>query len=334
MSSKKSNSVVGLGCFIPILGITLLVYFFFQHSFILGLFIGVTSIIVSLFIFGIVSQMEEKRKQQQLEFLQTFQPKQVDSKKLKSYTSYDLLTKIAVDPKQKKVYVWIPNVAQGKTIKKVFAGMSYVIKTYDFSDLLAVQYTEEGHPMASAQRDTNYTNFLLNKVREEDSETNRSARPPIDKVDSVAIDVIVNDTTESRHRIHFYHEPYRHIRKDSPKYKAFYNEAYKLFSLLEKVVHETEQNLEVSMETASPTINEEVVVEPSPVKKTHITVELDTKQPEWQLSKEYPSLVENKTESITKEKSKEEQTVEKPTSYFEQLVEKNRRQLRGDYSDE
>lgn len=94
MPSKLSNSFVGLGCIMPFLGVTLLVYFFYNHSFVLGCIAVVVSITLSIILFGIVVHIEENRKQKQLKFLQTFQPIHADFNKLKSFTSYDLLAKI------------------------------------------------------------------------------------------------------------------------------------------------------------------------------------------------------------------------------------------------
>ena len=333
MPSKLSNSFLGLGCFTPLLGITLLVYFFYQQSFLLGCIAVVASFVVSIILFVLMSLIDGKRKRKQMKFLQTFQPDRVEFQKLKSFTSYDLLEKIAIDQQQKKMYLWVPDSNKGENITKAFVGMPYVIKTYNFSDLLAIKFTENDHQMASAQKDTDYKSFLLNKIPEEETTTNHSTHPPIDKISSMDLEVIVNDNMKPKHRLRFYHEPYRKIRKDSPEYEAYYKGFQKWFNLLKTIIYETEQNIERSFVAIDSALTEETFSELIPKEKTQITIDIDTKQPSFSLSEVSPDPSKEDSDTM-KDNSKQEQAVEKPTSYFEQLVEKNRRQMRGDYTDE
>ena len=152
MSSKLSNLFFGLGCLTPIGGIVLLFYFLIQSSISLGVTSVILSFVVTILLFVVGSQMDEKHKAKQLAFLQTFQPDQEDFQKFKSYTSYNLLSKIAIDERQGKVYLWLPDSDQGEKITKAYAGMPYIIKEYDYSNLLAIKLTEDHHETASMQK--------------------------------------------------------------------------------------------------------------------------------------------------------------------------------------
>lgn len=102
MPSKLSNLMAGLGCLTPITGIVLLCYFLFQSSISLGVISIVLSFVLTIVFIALGIRIEEKRKVKQLDFLQTFQPDVDDFHKLKSFTSYDLLTKIAIDDQRRK----------------------------------------------------------------------------------------------------------------------------------------------------------------------------------------------------------------------------------------
>lgn len=338
MSSKLSNSFAGLGCLTPFIGIALLVYYFYQRSFLIGSILLFASFFVALAFFGFMSQIEENQKKKQRKILQKFQPDRVDFQKLISYSSYDLLSKIAVDEHQKKIYVWVPDTKKRETITKAFVGMPYTIQTYDFLDLLAIQLSEDRYPIASAQRDTHYTNFLLNKIQEDETPTDQTAVRPIDKVNSMELEVIINDSVNPKHVIRFYDKPYLPLRKDSPEYVALNKEFHKWSRLLTAIIRETEQDVvdkgvKPSIGSNIPDIPEKALNEPVAEKMTRITMDLDPNRYAFHLSAESPPPSEENPES-RQDAPEPEQLVEKPTSYFEQLVEKNRRQLRGDYTDE
>lgn len=338
MSSKLSNSFAGLGCLTPFFGIALLVYYFYQRSFLIGCILLFASFFVALAFFGFMSQIEENQKKKQRKIMQNFKPDRVDVQKLVSYSSYDLLSKIAVDEHQKKIYVWVPVTKKSKTITKAFVGMPYTIKTYDFSDLLAIQLSEDRYPIASAQRDTHYTNFLLNKIQEEETPTDQTAVRPIDKVNSMELEMIVNDNVNPKHVIRFYDKPHQPLRKDSPEYRALNKEFHKWSRLLTAIIRGTEQGVvdkgvEPSLGSSSPTIPETALNEPVAEKMTRITMDLDPNRYAFHLPAESPTPSEENPET-GQDTPEQERLVEKPTSYFEQLVEKNRRQLRGDYTDE
>lgn len=323
MPSKLSNSFMWIGCFLPLISFLMLGYFSYQHSFGLGLLALAVSFVMSLFSFGLMIKYKRKHRHKQLALLQTFQPDVVDSHKFKSFISSDLLTKIAIDSQQQKIYCWIPNSTKGKQITKAFYGMSYTIKTYHFSDLLGIKYIENDYEMTFVQKDTHYTNFLLNKLRENET-TSRSTQPPIDKIRSMDLEMIVSDNEYSKYRIRFYYEPYRQLQKDSPKYEALQKEFYNWFNRLKEIICNSEQNIKSSVSTIDIEAEE---------KKTKITIDMDAIQPFLYL-KEAPQTSVEETLEEFKDESEQEETIPKPTSYFDQIVEKNRRQLRGEYTEE
>ena len=141
--------------------------------------------------------LEQKQKEKQLAFLHTFQPDEFDFQKHKSFTSYDLLTKIALDEQRKKVYIWMPDPKKVGNVKKAYARMPYTINTYNYSDILAVNLKEDYQRTDSVHRDTHYTHFLLNKLKEEDRKKSNTTKPPVDKVSSMDLEIIVDDNNGS-----------------------------------------------------------------------------------------------------------------------------------------
>ena len=338
MPSNLTRFFFGFGCFTPILGFVLLGYLFSNRSFAGGVVALVICLVVMIFLFGFGSQLEQKQKAKQLEFMDTFVPDEFDSQRNKSFTSYDLLTKIAIDELQKKVHFWMPDPELVGDVKKAYAKMPYIIHTYNFSELLAVNLKENYRRTDSVHRDTHFTHFVLNKLKEDDMRKSSTAKPPVDKVSSMDLEVVVDDTTAPSHLIRFYHAPYIYIQKDSPEYIAYSRERQEWFAKLKVII---EQQNETSVETEQPTAIIETPPIPEPAEedlaaRTQIVVDVDTKQYSLQLHEETEVQPKANPEVIPEDKRAEtdQDKVEKPLSYFEQIVEKNKRQLRGDSTDE
>ena len=337
MPSKLSNLFLGLGCLSPIVGIGLLLYFLFQSSIFLGFLSVIISLLAMTILFVLTSQIEEKRKIKQAEFLQTFQPNQYNAHKFKAFTSYDLLAKIAIDEQRRKVYFWFPDSAKGENSTQAYVGMPYIIKAYSYSDILAIKLLEDNHQTATVQKDTH---SLLNRLSEGEIESSKASLPPIDKISSMDLEIIVNDNVKPRHLIRFYHMPHARIRKDSPQYQAYLRECQQWFTILEAIIHESEQNvavqeIEYPMETTEqePSIIEESLQEAPSKETTHITIDVDTERYSLRLHEESKNAEADHSQQVTDE-DVADPPVKKPLSYFEQLIEKNRRQMRGDFPED
>lgn len=334
MSSKLSNLFFGMGCLLPIFGFVLLGYFFFNRSFMFGAVAVIVSIVVGLALLGSASFIEEKQKAKQLEFLNTFQPAQFDFHRHKSFPSYDLLAKIAIDEQQENVYLWTPNLKKQGYVTKAYAGMSYIINTYSYSDILAINLIEDNYQSDSVQRDTHFTQFLLNKLKQEEFTISNAEKPSIDKISSLDLEIIVDDSAKPKHLIRFYHAPHLRIRKDSPEYEAYFKERQYWFTKLKGIIEKQNavaHHVEPPIEPITPSVHVESSDADVTTEKTQITVEVATNQYSLHLHEE--NALEE-TSEIKKVESQLEQNTEKPKSYFEQLLEKNRRQLHGDYTDD
>lgn len=335
MSSKLAGLFYGMGCLVPISGFVLLGYFFFHRSFMVGSIAIVVSIVAGIILLGSASFIEEKQKAKQLEFLNTFQPGQFDFHKNKSFPSYDLLAKIAIDEQRENVYLWTPDLKKQKHVTKAYAGMPYIINTYSYSDMLAVNLKEDNYQTDSVQRDTHFTQFLLNKLKQEESARSRAEKPAIDKISSLDLEIIVDDNAKSKHLIRFYHAPHLQIRKDSPEYEAHFKERQFWFTKLKGIIeqqNDAAHPVEPPTErTIAPSIHVESPGQDAATEKTQITVEVATNR--YSLNVHEENTLEDPTE-IKKADPQLEQNTEKPKSYFEQLLEKNRRQLHGNYTDD
>ena len=327
MPSKLSNLCAGLGCLTPIIGIVLFFKFLFQSSILLGVITVILSFTATIIFIVLGMQIEEKRKLKQLELLQSFQPDLDDIHKLKAFTSYDLLTKIAIDQQQRKVYIWIPDTTNMDKITKAFVGMPYIIKTYNYSDILAVILSEDDYHTASLQRDSHITDLILDKLSEEKHIANSTNHPPVDKISSMDLEIVLNDHVKPKQLIRFYHLPYVKIRKDSPQYRSYFNERQKWFTLLQAIIHETEHKPEIERITkTSDTSGSDESLPIAPSKEaTQIMLEVDTAHYSLSMEEE-PKFRQDAPAQVSPD--------EKPLSYFEQLIKKNREQLRGDYNED
>lgn len=338
MPSKLSNWFLGLGCLSPIIGIVLLFYFLFRSSIFLGVLLVILSLLVATILFVLMSQVEEKHKLKQLEFLQTFQPDQEGSTKFKSFTSYDLMSKIAIDTQREQIYFWVPDSPKGKNITKAYVGMPYTINSCNYSDILAVKLTEDQHQTAFVQRNSHFTNYLLNKLSEEEKDMGKTTYPPVDKISSMSMEIIIDDEEKPKHLLHFYYAPYIRIQKDSLQYKAFSIECQNWFTILQNIIQKAEpinavSNIEPTQITIESSICEETLQEVSSKEATQITMDIQIEQYSFHLPEQSKGSAEENLQ-ISSEQPVEDQVEEEPLSYFEQLIEKNRKQMRGDYTDE
>ncbi|MCM3744006.1 hypothetical protein M3193_07595 [Sporosarcina luteola] len=336
MPSKITNLFTGIGCSTPIFGLILLGYFFYNRSFMLGIGALVLCFLAGVLVLVIVSQVEDKRKKTQTEFLQTFQPDQFNSNRHKSFTSDDLLSKIALDEQREKIYLWMPDLYKDVKVTKAYMNMPYIIKTYNYSDILAVNLKEDNYETASFQRDTHFANFLVNKVKEEEAAAGSPANQPIDKITSMDLEIIVDDNTNPRHLIRFYYAPYTPLRKDSLGYAAHVKERQEWFTRLKTIIEQQNaatQEVESPIKTLESPIHAGTSRPVAMQKETRLTVEVDMDRYAMSLHDHTEKNAEENPE-INVAEPQHEQEIVKPTSYFEQLLEKNRRQLRGDYTDE
>ncbi|WP_252502151.1 hypothetical protein [Sporosarcina sp. Marseille-Q4943] len=335
MQSKVTKWFTGLGCLTPVFGFILLGYFFFNRSFLLGIVALVVSFLAGFIVFGIVSEVEDKRKVKQKEFLRTFKPAHFDSDKHKSFTSEDLLSKIAIDEQQEIVYLWTPHSKKGEIVTRAYPRMPYIINAYDYSDILAINLKFDNHQTASVQRNTHYTNFFLNKIKEEDAANSDANNQSVDRIRSMDLEIIVDDHTKPRHLIRFNPDPTTYLSKDSLEYYEYLNKRQEWFTKLQFIIEQKSdvaQKNERPIETGAPSLCAAPTNEFPVEIKTRILIADDTKQYSLLLHEESEDTIEVSPE-IEQIDTQHEQAVEKPMSYFEQLVEKNRRQLRGDSTD-
>ena len=110
MSSTQSNWYVRFGCLAPIIGIAALFYFIKRDAIPSRLYIlrGVLRVCRALFS-PYQHRTEEKMKAKQMEYVNTFEPKSSKYVESHAFIADDLLSKIAVDEKNRRIYFWEPH---------------------------------------------------------------------------------------------------------------------------------------------------------------------------------------------------------------------------------
>ena len=161
MPTKLSNFFLGLGCFSPIIGVTIFIYLLVHQSLLSGfMYLGVFLVIMIILIV-IASQMEDKRKAKQKHLLSTLKPKGENYHESQSYVAYDILSRISVDEKNKRLYFWAPENQEIYTPKDASYGMPYQIFSYPYSALLAAQIIEDSASVSTMSRQSQSARVLL-----------------------------------------------------------------------------------------------------------------------------------------------------------------------------
>lgn len=237
MRSTESNWFIRLGCLSPIIGTIALFVLIRQDSILaaflfFALFFGFA--ILFLYLSG---RAEGKAKQKQQAFLETFQPVKPSYTESHAFVSYDLLSKIAIDEKHRKLYLWVPPLRDGKYVNKAYASMPYEVLEYGYKDLLAVEVFENGLRKERYKNPTERTDERLAVLGQEWKEETNSKLPVAKKiiyrkVATLEMKLVVDDEEKPVRVIRFYSNLDKRLNKQSAKYIAIKKEMDHWTSLL------------------------------------------------------------------------------------------------------
>ncbi|WP_252502542.1 hypothetical protein [Sporosarcina sp. Marseille-Q4943] len=235
MSSTQSNWYVRLGCLAPIIGIAAMFYFIKREAFLPGflffaLFFGFAALFLTL-----STRTEEKLKARQKEYLSTFQP---DARNyVESFIADDLLSKIAIDEKNRRIHFWEPALIDGKPIKKAFHKMPYILSDYPYSALLAVEVYENGTRQKTVVNDAEGTIERIEALGQSVTQIINKKMPIVKKaihrrIATIEMKIIIDDETKPVRIIRFYSNLDKRLKKDSTDHHSLQREVDHWVSLL------------------------------------------------------------------------------------------------------
>lgn len=329
MPSTKTNWLTGIGFLLVMIAVALLIFLSIKISFWHGLIAFVLLTILSIMLWVKAYNMETRRKEEQEEFLMSFQPDNVKKEFAQAYTSYDLLSRIAIDDVKRKIYMWAPKRKNGNIITEPYYRMPYTIYEYDFEDLYDVKMTEYGR---------NQLKFVEGSKTAEDN-----------KVETMELLLQFSDTIYPFHLLRFYHRPHNALNTNSAEYDRYKREFEYWYSILQMIINDqpiTEQEHRL-VEIKNYDADENSPFDSNACKESEEFSRSENfkiysereKHPEFEIEEEYKlSFNEQDIGSdlqLNDNQSSEDHKIDserRPQSYFEKIVEQNRKAM-GNQSD-
>ena len=338
MPTKLSNFFSVLGCLSTIIGVAIFIYLLINQSFLSGfIFLGVFLVIMIILIL-IVTQMEDKRKAQQKLLLSTLQPKVGNYHETKSYVAYDLLSKVALDEKNERIYFWVPENPEVQTIKDASYGMPYRIFDYPYSALLSAQIIEDSASISTLSRQSQSARILLNGL--EQTNDIQPKKPSNDEhINSMELKLILKDQVRPIHVVRFYSDINIKLNKNSPEHRKVQGEIEQWFTILRFIIKETDQKEGYYHAHEDETKQPQIISESKFEKEVHVQYPIHDESKalvKAQLLSVLDKVIYKKiVEYSTRKKVVDSpQSNEKSSTYFDDLIEKNRKQLNGNQIEE
>jgi hypothetical protein len=237
LSSTQSNWYVRLGCLAPIIGIVAMFYFIRREAILPGfLFFAVFFGFAILFLF-LSTRTEDKLRAKQKEYLDTFIPKTSKYTEAHAFIADDLLSKISVDEKARRIYFWEPTPIGGKPVKKAFHKMPYILSDYPYSAILAVEVYENGTRRQIAVKEAEGTMERIEALGQSviqfvDNKMSIAKKVIHRRIATIEMKIIIDDETKPVRIIRFYSNLEKRLKKDSTEYRNIQKQVDHWVSLL------------------------------------------------------------------------------------------------------
>ncbi|MDW0117094.1 hypothetical protein QTL97_09115 [Sporosarcina thermotolerans] len=238
MPSTQSNWYVRFGCLAPIIGTIALFTLVRQDQFLYGfiffaIFFGFAALFLTL-----ATRTENKLKAKQLEHLETYKPKKSTYHETHAFVSDDLLSKIAIDERNRRIHFWEPSLlADGKRVSKAYLKMPYEIFDYSYEQLLAIETYENGIRKKVVFSEVEGTTDRLEAIGQSldpviNEKMSLARKAILRKTVTIEMKIIVDDETKPFHIIRFYSNLDKRLKKESPEYIEVYRKMSHWITLL------------------------------------------------------------------------------------------------------
>ena len=240
--SAQSNWYVRFGCLAPIIAIASLIYFVNRDSVLSGfLFFGLFFGFAVLFLM-LSTKAEEKSKEKQKVHINSYAPKNGYTES-HAFISYDLLSKIAVDEKKKRIHFLEPGKLDGKQVKKAYLHMPYVQSDYSYRQLLAVEVFINGTREETIVRDSPGTLERIEELGQSVDQIITNKIPLVRKminrkIATVEMKLLIDDEEKPYRIIRFYNNLDKRIKRNSKDFSQVKDDVEHWVSLLTFIMNQ------------------------------------------------------------------------------------------------
>lgn len=316
-----------LGCLSPIIGIGLFIFLIIQLEIGKAFLYGFLSFIV-MFIFAMISgSIDLKKKEKQKSVLYSLKPNTSHIQESLSYVSDDLLSKLAIDDVNGKFYIWTPKNPEIKTIEDVTLGMPYQLHKYNQSDILSVEFIEDGNVLSYLSRQSKKATYFLEGLPTFEVEPITEKKSE-HEVNRITFKIIVRDKSKPIHLFNFYHNLSESLQKNFAEYKQIYSDIQQWLTAFHLMMKEADQQEGFTAESIAPIRNQERSASHSD--GLNKSIHTSTEQNMLIRTKLLPLLREVIHKRVQKEPgftTISENQPSQTSSYFDELLKKNREMM-------
>lgn len=170
--------------------------------------------------------------------MDTFHPKVSNYIESHAFIADDLLSKISVDEKNRRIHFWEPApLIDGNTVKKAFHKMPYILSDYPYSALLAVEIYENGTRQKTVVKDAEGTMERIESLGQSVIQIINKKMPMAKKaihrrIATVEMKMIIDDETKPVRIIRFYANLDKRLKRESTEHLAMQRQVDHWVSLL------------------------------------------------------------------------------------------------------
>ncbi|MEK3889517.1 hypothetical protein [Bacillus sp. FSL K6-3431] len=245
MTSSKSTWFNNLGCSSILIGITILIIAMIAGKTGIGFALIGFFFCLSIGFFIASTSLEKANKEKQKKYIETIRPTDQSFHETQAFTSFDALTRIAIDEKRASFCIWQPTFETKKSNKSIH----YDVHQYSYSDLLAIEMSENDVSIGTVSRSSQSAREWLDGLLTEEDRTIVGGQSEHQKsantISSMELKLIVKDLTLPLHIIHFY----KYIsgtgdsilKTETPAYQSHLNELRHWYILLNFIIKEADK---------------------------------------------------------------------------------------------
>lgn len=323
MSTKSASIFLVLGCLSFIIGGLVFIFLLFTKGIGIALLYGFFFFILMIVFVAVFGTIDSTNQKKQRNLLLSLRPQDQNFNNSLSFASADLLTRITTDQVNERLYIWTPKEKNIATLGDVKPGMSYSLATFNHSDILAVEYLEDETVVKQLKRPSPLAESWLEKSSDlKNSQVDQEASE--DKIHTISLKIFVKNETTGTYTINFYHNSVFGLRKKDDEYKKIQVELQKWLTLFQEIIKKVDRQDEHLIESDEVDVLDNAAIQNVPKsrcsEKEIVKMKLIATLKQVLLKKQETSSIHGSTKT---------NQLEQTSSYFEDILKKNREMMHG-----
>lgn len=318
MGTKSASIFLVLGCLSFIIGGFVFIFLLFTKGIGIALLYGFLFFIAMIVFVAVFGTIDSNNQKKQRNLLLSLRPHDQNFNDSLSFASADLLTRITTDQVNERLYIWTPKEKDVSTLSDVKPGMSYNLATFNHSDILVVEYLEDETVLKQLKRQSPVAESWLEKSSDiKNNQVDREASE--DRIHIISLRLLVKGEVTPTYTINFYHNAVFGLRKKDDEYKKIQVELQEWLTVFQEIVQKADRKGEHFIENDAVDVIDKA---PKPACSEKEIVKM-------KLIATLKQVLRKKQETSYTHKSTKANQLEQTSSYFEEILKKNREMMHG-----